>query len=77
MLCSHRLRDVGHRHLSNEMVSISVVEVALISSKSWLVMLGKRVAAEMEQFTKVKHCGCCVATQNAIESGGIYSRSCQ
>lgn len=63
MLCSHSLRDAGHKHLSDEMVSISVVEVAVISSKSRLVMLGKCVATEMEQFSKVRHCGCCTATQ--------------
>lgn len=34
MLCMNSLRDAGHKHLSDEMVSISVVEVAVISSKS-------------------------------------------
>lgn len=77
VLCSLLLRGVGDKHLSNEMVSISVIEVVVTSSKSWPGMPGKHVATEMKQSITVKHRGCYVATRNAVESRGINSRSCQ
>lgn len=77
MLHSLWLSEVGDKHLSNETVSISVSEVAAIGSKSWPGMLGKHTATEMKQSVMVKHCGCYVATRNAVKSGGVDSRSCQ